>query len=1090
MKTTFYSWPNVLALTLCLFLGAGCSKASKARRVLAAADRDFQATNYDKAEAEYKSALRLSSLDPVAIRQLGLIYFEEGRQPQPAFAFLKKANELDNKNTQVQLKLAELYGSTGGTNAITNAIALLKSVLQSDPVNEHAWHLLVQLAPTNELASLRQQLEAQLREGGQDLAGCHSALGWIYLRMQQNKDAETELQKAIALDPKLPSPYLGMAVVCSLKHDPRGIQEALKTAAQLSPIRSATRLKYVDFELQAGSEEQARQVLLDITQRAPDYIQAWLSLMRLSFATHKYDECKAAIDKVLARDNTPPNFDATFELGTLALAQGDVAMALSTFQHLDENYRMYGNVPLPLVKYYLALAHLLHHEKQKAIANLNEALALDREYSPAVLLKANLDYRAGSAGSLTEAITLLTDLIEKQTNNAQAQLLLADTFLAQQRSDRALDVYQHMEQLFPKNPEVPRLMALVYVQRGEDKKARTALEKSVALAPDYLPSLENITDFDIHEKRFDEAHKRLVDVMADNPKAAEPLLLQGKIYYYEGQTNQAEAAYSKAIELNPQLPGAYLDLARLYLNSHQEQQALDRLNALVAKTNDLSALQEIGEIHQSRGRYDDARVAYERVLSNNPNFGPALNNLAYLDSEFLGNVDRALQLAETARNLRPSDPNAADTLGWILYKKHEYARALSLLQESAEKQPTDPEVQMHLGMAYYMMEEEVPARKSLQAAIQSNTDFRGKDLARRRLEVLDIDPAKATPEVVQKLQDLVKDDPQDPVPLSRLASIQEQRGDFKKAAESLQTLITINPQNWLAMLRLSRLNADHLDDLRKALELAKTAHSLAPDDGHASALLGELVYRSGDYPWATSLLEQAAEQAPDEASIQYQLALADYAVGRVTEADSAMQMVVESTNSLSNLDQARQFQALRAAVKNVTQAEASRDLVRQILQKEPNNVPALMVSALLSEHQDAGKEAERTWQKVLSIYPNFVPAMRELAIHYSHSQNAGDLDKAYELAQKARSSMPDDLELAKILGLLAYSHGDYPRSLSALRQYIEKSTNDAEVFFDLGMDYYKLKRPKDSKQALEQALALGVADNMAVQGRTVLKELK
>jgi tetratricopeptide (TPR) repeat protein len=227
-------------------------------------------------------------------------------------------------------------------------------------------------------------------------------------------------------------------------------------------------------------------------------------------------------------------------------------MALSTFQHLDENYRMYGNVPLPLVKYYLALAHLLHHEKQKAIANLNEALALDREYSPAVLLKANLDYRAGSAGSLTEAITLLSDLIEKQTNNAQAQLLLAETFLAQQRSDRALDVYQHMEQLFPKNPEVPFLMALVYVQRGEDKKARTALEKSAGIGARLPAQPCKTSPTSIFMKSVLTRHTNAwPDVMADNPKAAEPLLLQGKIYYYEGQTNQAEAAYSKAIELNP-----------------------------------------------------------------------------------------------------------------------------------------------------------------------------------------------------------------------------------------------------------------------------------------------------------------------------------------------------------------------------------------------------------------------------------------------------------------------------------------------------------------------------------------------------------
>jgi tetratricopeptide (TPR) repeat protein len=369
--------------------------------------------------------------------------------------------------------------------------------------------------------------------------------------------------------------------------------------------------------------------------------------------------------------------------------------------------------------------------------------------------------------------------------------------------------------------------------------------------------------------------------------------LQGKIYYYEGRTNEAEAAYSKAIELNPQLPGAYLDLARLYLNSHQEQQALDRLSALVAKTNDVRALQEIGEIHQSEGRYEKAREAYESILSKNPNFAPALNNLAYLYSESLSNVDRALQLAETARNLSPSDPKAADTLGWVRYKKHEYARALSLLQESAEKQPNDPEVQFHLGMAYYMMEEEKPAHIALQRATNTTSDFPGKELARRRLEVLDVDPSKANAEVVQKLQELVREDPQDPVPLSRLASIQERNGEFQKAAESLQTLLSINPQNWPAMMRLSRLNADHFDDFRKALELAKSAHSLAPDDGHASALLGELVYRSGDYTWASSLLEQAADHSPDEPSIFYHLALADYAVGRVTEADAAMQKAVE-----------------------------------------------------------------------------------------------------------------------------------------------------------------------------------------------------
>jgi tetratricopeptide (TPR) repeat protein len=692
---------------------------------------------------------------------------------------------------------------------------------------------------------------------------------------------------------------------------------------------------------------------------------------------------------------------------------------------------------------------------------------------------------------LDKAIELLQRLIKTYPENAQARLSLAEIFLAQKQYDRALEVYQRMEKSFAKNAEIPRLMGKVYVEKRDTNQARAEFERSLAVMPDYLPTLQNITDFDILETNFAQAHQRLASVIERDPKSADLYAMQGKVYFYQKQTNQAEAAYSKAIELNPQFPGPYMDLARLYLGSHQEQQALDRLNALVARTNDVSALQEIGEIHQSAGRYDQARDAYEKILAGNPTFGPALNNLAYLYSEHLGNLDKALQLADTFRNLSPTDPNAADTLGWILFQKHEYARALNLIQESAEKQPNDPEVQMHLGMAYYMMEEEDPARVALNQAIKPGPDFPGRDLARRRLEVLNIDPTKATPAMVQQLQDLVQADPQDPVPLSRLAAIEEQRGEIEKAVQSLQTLISINPQNWPAMLRLARLEADHLKDIRKALELAQSAHVLASDDGQASALLGELAYRTGDYPWAKSLLDQAANQSPNDASVLYRLALACYAVGQVADADTAMKKAVQSGHSFPELDQAKQFLTLRAAIKDASQAQASSAHVQQILDKDPNDVPALMVSALLAQQHGAGNAAAQIWEKVLTIYRQFAPAMRELAIYYGHSQNASDRDKAYEWAQKARSSLPDDLELAKTLGLLAYDHGEYDRSMRLLRDYVEKSSKDGEAYFYLGMDYYKLKKPKeDSKQALQTALNLRVADNLAANAQTVLKELK
>jgi tetratricopeptide (TPR) repeat protein len=1077
MKALVIHWRNLLALTLCLGLGAGCTKASKARRLMSDADRDFKAQKYDTAEIEYQSALRFSPRNPAAIRQLGLIYYEEGRFPR-AFQVLQLANQLDPKNTEVQLKLAEIYANG---KKIKEAADLLGKVLQSEPANEKALLIKVDISGTNELANLRQHLETQMREGGQGEAACLSTLGWIDLRQQKTNDAQTEFQKALTLDPKMASIYLGQATLCMMGKDTNGLAQALKTAAELSPVRSATRLKYVDYQLQTGAAAAAKEMLLEITRTAPDYIPAQIYLAKIYLGEHKFDDCKATLGNILTRDSL--NYEAMLLSGTLALAQRDASQALAVFKRMEQAYQR-----SPEVKYYLAMAHYLTNEKQKAISALNEALLLDRSYTPAVRLLADLDFRSGN---LTDSVSLLSQLMKDHPENGQAGLALAESYRAQKQPSRALEVLRGMAQMFPNNPEIPRRMAVVFENQGDLAQARAAFEKSLDLDPNYVPALQQIIGLDIHEKRYAEAHHRLDAIMEKNPKAAEPLLLQGDVYQRDGHTNQAESAYAKAIELNPDSPAPYLSLSLLYHASHQEEKALNRLNTLLdKKPNDVSARMLIGVINESAGQYAQAGDAYQKVLVIDTNSVKAMNNLAYLDSEYLNKADEALTLAEKARQLRPSDPATADTLGWILYKKHEYAQALKMIQESDEKNPGQPEVQLHLGLAYYAMGEEQPARLYLQQALASYADFHGKDLARRRLEILDIDPNKSTPEMVQKLQNLKTEDPLDSVVLSRLASIQEQRGEAPQAVESLENLLKINPQDWPAMTRLSRLYADRLNNLKRALDLAKSAHTLAPEDGDVSALLGELAYRTEDYPWALSLLEPISGQSSNQPSFFYHLALAFYAVGRVTNADAAMQKAVQAGVSQPYLDQAQQFLDLRAAVKDPAQTQASGARARQILEKDPNYVPALMVSARLAESNNAVANAEQICQKVLSIYPLFAPAKRELAILYSHSQSSSDLDKAYKMGQEARTSMPDDLELANTLGVLAYGHKDYDRSLRFLLESAEKSGNDPEPVYYLGMDYYQLKQTDQAKQTLQRALGLRLPDKLAANAQSTLKQLK
>ena len=108
-------------------------------------------------------------------------------------------------------------------------------------------------------------------------------------------------------------------------------------------------------------------------------------------------------------------------------------------------------------------------------------------------------------------------------------------------------------------------------------------------------------------------------------------------------------------------------------------------------------------MYERTNEFAKARAAYEKLLSMKPDFAPVLNNLAYLYSERLDEIDKARDLAQRARALQPGDAAIADTLGWILYKQGDYKQALALLQESAQNRPDNPEIQFHLGMAKYMM---------------------------------------------------------------------------------------------------------------------------------------------------------------------------------------------------------------------------------------------------------------------------------------------------------------------------------------------------------------------------------------------------
>ena len=96
----------------------------------------------------------------------------------------------------------------------------------------------------------------------------------------------------------------------------------------------------------------------------------------------------------------------------------------------------------------------------------------------------------------------------------------------------------------------------------------------------------------------------------------------------------------------------------------------------------------------------------------------------------------ALYLARTAAASAPDDPQITDTIGWLLFKRGDYAGSLAALEQAAAKLSNDPAVLYHLGVARAKAGDVGGARASLSRALDSRANFPERDAAQKALASL------------------------------------------------------------------------------------------------------------------------------------------------------------------------------------------------------------------------------------------------------------------------------------------------------------------------------------------------------------------
>jgi tetratricopeptide (TPR) repeat protein len=497
-------------------------------------------------------------------------------------------------------------------------------------------------------------------------------------------------------------------------------------------------------------------------------------------------------------------------------------------------------------------------------------------------------------------------LIKERPQTAQAHYLLASAYLAQRNTEQALAVYRQMTELFPKDPQPPFLLGGILSAQGKQSEARRAFDKSIEISPDYLQAVERLVDLDIAEKQYAAAMDRARAQIQKNATLAQPFVLRAEVYLAQQDIPRAEADLLKAIELDADLEPAYILLAQLYVSSNRPDLAVARLNAFVEKHKTVATLMQLAAIQERLKDFSAARDAYEKLLIVSGDFTPALNNLAVIYSEHLGRLDTAYDLAKKAREIAPNEPHMADTLGWILFKRGEYGNAVRPLQEAASALADNPEVQFHVGMAQYMLGDEGAARLALQKAADANLEFAGKEEAPQHLAVLAINATTADSAARTQLEKYLRERPNDPAAMMRLAQIQVHDGATDEAIKTYEKMIAESPLYAPAARQLALLYGQSLADAPRAYDVTAKARQFYPGDAEIAKVFGILTYRRELYPRSAELLKEAAIKRKDDPELLYYLGAAYHQLKQWNECKSTLEHAASLNLSSALAEKAKQ----------------------------------------------------------------------------------------------------------------------------------------------------------------------------------------
>ncbi|MFA5905756.1 MAG: tetratricopeptide repeat protein, partial [Desulfobacula sp.] len=244
-------------------------------------------------------------------------------------------------------------------------------------------------------------------------------------------------------------------------------------------------------------------------------------------------------------------------------------------------------------------------------------------------------------------------------------------------------------------------------------------------------------------KDFDSAFKICNDRLKKNDREAFTYNLLGSVHMIKKELDKAQAAFEKAVEIQPDWGKPYDNLARVYLLRGEKDSAIKKFNdALQKDPGNTATWMLLGSLYENDKAYDKAANNYQQAFEKNPGMWAAANNYAFIMSELAKDKDglqKAMDVAIKAERLNPGAGIIQDTIGWINFKMGNVDQAHAAVLKALAQHPDQNVLNYHMGMILDAQGKTQEAKLYLEKSLVSDNNFLGAENAKKLLEKYNAD---------------------------------------------------------------------------------------------------------------------------------------------------------------------------------------------------------------------------------------------------------------------------------------------------------------------------------------------------------------